>query len=400
MKNLKNNINVFVIPSWYPSKGYSSSGIFIKEQINAISIFEKSINQYISSWGHDQGHLSFSNPKSLFKAIKWRIYNRSTKIINYNSNLIELYSPSLSWTNLLPFGGYKSLLKVNRRNLKQAISLYNHIDIIHAHSVYPGGVIASILSKEFNIPYVITEHMGPRIPSLLKNGKPIDDILKAYSEASKIITVSDFLKIKLEQHNINNITVIPNLVNEDIFKIKNKQNKKFIFFTLCNMLEIKGIDILLYAIKEMETDFDSVEFIIGGSGPLLDKYKSLAESLKISKKIKWLGHIEPDQTVKFFQSCDVFVLPSRYETFGVVYVEAIACGKPVIASRCGGPESIVNDINGVLIKSESVEHLSEAMIKMIANIKNYSSKEIRNDFLGKFSREKVVNQITEIYNNI
>ena len=397
---MENNINVFVIPSWYPSKEKSSAGIFIKEQINAISFFKKSINQCISTWGHDQGHLSFRNPKTLFKAIKWRINNTSRKIINHNSNLIELYSPSLSWTNQLPFGGYKSLLNVNRRNLKQALSLHTEINIIHAHSVYPGGVIASILSKEFNIPYVITEHMGPRIPSLLKNGKPIDVILKAYSEASKIITVSDFLKIKLEQFNIKNIKIIPNLVNEDIYTIKNRTTNKFIFFTLANMTDIKGIDILLYAIKEMNSENDSVEFLIGGSGPLLDKYKSLADSLKISKKIKWLGQIEPEQSVKFFQACNVFVLPSRYETFGVVYAEAIACGKPVIATRCGGPESIVNDINGVLIKPESVKELSEAMIKMRFASQNYSSTEIRKDFISKFSRVKVVNQIVELYGNI
>ena len=129
---------------------------------------------------------------------------------------------------------------------------------------------------------------------------------------------------------------------------------------------------------------------------MLDKYKSLADSLKISKKIKWLGQIEPEQSVKIFQTCNVFVLPSRYETFGVVYAEAIACGKPVIATRCGGPESIVNDINGVLIKPESVKELSEAMIEMRFTSQNYSSTEIRKDFISKFSRVKVVNQLFRI----
>jgi glycosyltransferase involved in cell wall biosynthesis len=398
MQNL-DKTNIFVIPSWYPSEGFPTSGVFIKEQINAISNFDNSINQFISTWGHDQGHLSLRNPKTLYKAIKWRIKS-SRKIIKYKSNLIELYSPSLSWSNQLPFGGYRSLLKVNRRNLKQAFSLFNNINIIHAHSVYPGGIIASILSKEFNIPFVITEHMGMRNPSLLKKGKPLNEILNAYNEAHKIITVSDFLKIKLEAHNIKNIMVIPNLVNEDVFNIQNKQNKKFIFFTLCQILEIKGIDILLHAIKKMKGVSNSVEFWIGGSGPMLNQYKSLADSLKISSKIKWLGHINPEESPGFFQTCNVFVLPSKYETFGVVYAEAIACGKPVIASRCGGPESIVNDINGVLIKSESVEELSEAMTKMIDNSQNYSSREIRKDFLSKFSRVRVVNQIVEMYKNI
>ena len=397
MQNL-DKTNIFVIPSWYPSESYPTSGVFIKEQINAISNFDNSINQFISTWGHDQGHLSLRNPKTLYNAIKWRIKS-SRKVIKHKSNLLEVYSPSLSWSNQLPFGGYRSLVKVNRRNLEQAF-LFNDINIIHAHSVYPGGIIASILSKEFNIPFIITEHMGMRNPALLKKGKPLDRIVDAYNEARKIIAVSDFLKIKLEAHNIKNIIVIPNLVNEDVFNIQNEQSGKFIFFTLCHMLEIKGIDILLHAIQRMKGVSNSVEFWIGGSGPMLNQYKSLAESLKVSSKIKWLGHINPEESPGYFQICNVFVLPSKYETFGVVYAEAIACGKPVIASRCGGPESIVNDINGVLIKSESVEELSEAMTKMIDNSHNYSSKEIRKDFLSKFSRVKVVNQIAEIYNNI
>lgn len=399
MQNI-DKTNIFVIPSWYPTESHQTSGIFIKEQIHAISNLDNSINQFISTWGHDQGHISLRRPKTFYKIIKWRIKS-SNKIIKHKSNLIEFYSPSLSWTNQLPFGGYKSILKANRKNLKQALLLFKNIKIIHAHSVYPGGIIASILSKEFNIPFVITEHMGMRNPSLLKKGKPLDEILNAYNLADKVITVSDFLKNKLEAYRIKNIIVIPNLVNEDVFNIQNKKSGKFIFFTLCHMLEIKGVDILLHAIKKMKNVSGNVEFWIGGAGPMLNKYKLLAETLQISKNIKWLGHIDPTVSSVYFQACDAFVLPSKYETFGVVYAEAIACGKPVIASRCGGPESIVSDdVNGYLIKPENVDELTQAMIKMIDNIQNFSSVEIRKDFMSKFSRVKVVSQIIQLYNSI
>ncbi len=401
MKLTKNNpLNIFTIPSWFPSSGDEVSGVFVKEQLEAISNFAPDINNYVSTWGHQSGHLSFRSPKKIFDVIKWRFIKNTENIYNHNANLTELYSPSLSWSNELPFGGYKSLMKVNRKNLKRTLSITSKVDVIHAHAAYPAGVIAFFLSQEFNIPYILTEHMGPRLPSLLSNGKPIELILNAYKKASKVIAVSDFLKIELEKFYLKNVVFIPNLVNEEKFIPKVIKKEKFIFFSLSAIIEIKGIDILLKAIEKWKPNEDLVQFWIGGDGPKLEQYKALAIELEISKYIKWLGPIKPSECPRFFQICDVFVLPSRYETFGVVYAEAIACGKPVIATKCGGPESIVNDINGILTEVGEIDELCEAMKKIRSSHNQFSEKKIRQNFLNLFSRGIVVKQISDIYKTI
>jgi glycosyltransferase involved in cell wall biosynthesis len=90
-------------------------------------------------------------------------------------------------------------------------------------------------------------------------------------------------------------------------------------------------------------------------------------------------------------------LPSRSETFGVVYVEAIACGKPVLATRCGGPESIVTAENGLLVDTGDVDALAGAMRTMTATARSYDAHAIRRQFLERFSRAAVVDRLEDVY---
>ncbi len=390
--------NVFVIPSWYPVANDNISGIFIKEQVEAISLFEPNVNQYVSTWGHSLGHLSLRLPKKIFNSLIWRIKNTVSNTHKIRDNIVEIFNPSLSWSNQLPFGGYKTMLSSNRKNLLEAIRLSkNNIHIIHAHCVYPGGVIANILSNEFNIPYFITEHMGPRIPSLLNNGKPIDIIIKAYRNADKVIAVSPYLKEKLLEYDLKKVTVIPNLVNEKKFLLSKKNNRKFIFFSLGIMTKVKGIDVLLKAIKRCNLSSENTEFWIGGDGPMLSEYKLLAKKLKIVHIVKWLGKIHHNDVPKYFKNCNAFILPSRFETFGVVCAEAIASGKPVIATRCGGPQSIINKSNGILVDVDDIQQLSNAINNLKFNYTEFRGEKLREEFLRKFSRKVVVNQIINLY---
>jgi len=100
------------------------------------------------------------------------------------------------------------------------------------------------------------------------------------------------------------------------------------------------------------------------------------------------------------QNSDCFVLASQSESFGTVYIEAIACGKPIIATRCGGPESIVNDGNGILVPVDDYEKLAEAIIKMITESDKYDPVAIRKDFLDRFSKKVVVEKYVKIYKEL
>jgi glycosyltransferase involved in cell wall biosynthesis len=157
---------------------------------------------------------------------------------------------------------------------------------------------------------------------------------------------------------------------------------------------------LLYAISKLDKNLISqTQFIIGGDGPKLDEYKSLAIKLGLNN-VHFIGRVDRNKAPRLFSSSHVYVMPSCHETFGVVFAETITSGLPVIATRCGGPEDIVNESNGVLIDVNDIEGLSKAIEYMYENYNKYNPKIIREDFEKRFSKKAVVSQLLEIYNEV
>lgn len=390
-------MNVFIIPSWYPSETSPIAGIFTKEQAEALAELSQDINVIVSSWGHDDTYLSARHPLNWLSQI-WRYGRHSVKSVSSRRNFIEVYTPKLHWSHRLPFGGANQLLNVNRLNLARATQLHGKIDIIHAHVSYPAGYIAFILSKEFGIPYVLTEHMSPfPLPGLKKYGKPISGISKAIIHTDACIAVSPSLSQDIQKWGYPKSVVIPNVVDERKFSVGAPTRKKFSFLTMARISEQKGIGDLLNAIALWNPSAAKVEFRIAGDGPQKKQYESQAKRLKIEDRITWLGPVGRDKAAELFIESHAYVMSSLHETFGVVYAEAIACGKPIIATRCGGPESIVNELNGLLVDVGDIKALAEAMETMTNNWASYDPLAIRQDFERRFSRCSVINQITDLY---
>ena len=107
----------------------------------------------------------------------------------------------------------------------------------------------------------------------------------------------------------------------------------------------KGLDLLINALSRLEKN--TYKMHIGGNGLLKEKYMRLAELSGVDQSCVFYGEIPRDKIAGFYSNLDLFVLPSRYETFGIVLIEAMACGIPVIATRCGGPEEIVSKGTGL-----------------------------------------------------
>ena len=101
-----------------------------------------------------------------------------------------------------------------------------------------------------------------------------------------------------------------------------------------------------------------------------------------------------------FETCDCFVLPSHHESFGIVFTEAMACGKPVIATRCGGPEAIVRPESGLLLEVGDVDALADALEHMFRHAHEYDRERIRADFERRFSRAVIVDALEAIYERV
>ncbi len=391
-------MNIFLIPSGYPSKKNPLSGIFIAEQAETTARLNSNMNVIVSRWGHQDSEAELKSINKLLKAIQWWL-NAKREIVKRN-NFYEIITPILLFSKKIPFCGLHQLIRVNKKNLILAKEKLGNIDLIHAHSSYPAGYIAYILSKKLSIPYIVTEHMGPfPYPSLLTSeGKPINEIHDSMLAANAIIAVSPALKNTLEKFGYSNIYTIPNLVDESIYHPNfEKKSNKFTFLTLCGMVSEKGIDTLLNGIALWKPDHNKVVFIIAGDGPLLSKYKQMAIDLNIDQCIRWLGHIPRNKAASLFKSSHSFVLASKIESFGIVYAEAIACGIPIIATRCGGPESIVTNDNGLLIEINDPIDLSKKLQFMYENYNIYSADTIVKGFMNQYSSRVVVKKITDIY---
>ncbi len=395
---------VFHIPSWYPSRLHPYSGIFIKEYIEAYaSQYPQTIN-IVSNHLQNYYPISFKMPFFSLKNII-QFFTRSSDKILITNNIITIYTPKTLGLSPAIFSfKKKELIKKHSANFDYCIKKYGKPDIIHSYITFPAGDIGYELSKKNNIPYIITEHLGPFLPSgMAKDKKLVLNIRQALSNAKTVISVSASHQKQVEKMAKRPVNVIPNIINEKLFTLPDlntKKNKIFTFLTITSSLHnAKGIDTLIKAIHLFNKSGMSAIFKIGGSTKFLKQSQLLSEKLG-TKNIEWFGKLTRNQVSESMKSCDAFVLASREESFGVVYAEAIACGKPVIATKCGGPEDIVNVNNGVLVPIDNALSLAGAMEKVILNYECFDPVVIRNDFLNRFSAPVVTSQYHQLYADI
>jgi glycosyltransferase involved in cell wall biosynthesis len=141
----------------------------------------------------------------------------------------------------------------------------------------------------------------------------------------------------------------------------------------------------------------AISLRIGGEGPLRHDLEQLATQLGIAKQVTFLGKLNREQVLNEMLNCDAFVLSSNYETFGVVLIEATACGKPVIAISGSGPDCIVKPLNGVLVPPQDITALSTALQLMQSQIGQFDSNLIREDCLLRFGARSLTEQLITIY---
>jgi len=273
-------------------------------------------------------------------------------------------------------------------------------DIMHAHFTNIG-YAATKLKKNTGLPLVITEHSSEI------NKKKIDKDLYnlarvAYKSADALISVSTALASKINYHFKIKSLYIPNIVDTAVFCYKSTEifNEDYIFVSVGNLIEIKQMDLTIETFYLAFRDNPKIKLIIYGDGPERKKLSDLIYNFGLNKQIKLMGQCSRDEISNQLAKSNCFVLPSRTETFGVVYIEAMAMGLPVIATKCGGPEGFVNESNGILIDVDNKEQLVEAMKYMYNNIDTFDRKSIARETLEKFSPKVVAMKILEVYETV
>lgn len=365
-------MKILVIPSWYPPNG----GRFFKFQAEALA-----------KLGHDVDVLILEE-KGLSKKVNTKIESVNSILVNeiraryyripkLNSLNVELYIRKYK----------KMLLKYLETNLP---------DVIHVQSSAWAGIVVSEISFKFNIPYVVSEQKSIFFHEKFPFNNIIESrIASAFDKASGIIANSGKMKIALSKYSKNEIVIIPNLVDVDIFKLsKNKKNKNFTFITVGNLIPVKGYDILIKAFSEILKHNDDVFLSIVGKGKESDSLMKLSKDYGIEKFIDFKGYKTKEELVLEYNNSTAYISSSRMETFGMTLIEAMSCGLPVVATKSGGPNDIVNETNGYLAEVENASSLQANMQLMIDNIANFDAAKIRASVVANYS-EKVVSEALE-----
>jgi glycosyltransferase involved in cell wall biosynthesis len=246
--------------------------------------------------------------------------------------------------------------------------------------------------------------MGPfpfDIPLFIKSGVLTRYLVEPLVNASRVVAVSNYLANKIMSFNITrNIDIIPNIILQKDLMSSKSTNERVTFICVANLIREKGIIELLNAVKLLS--LKKLEFTVQilGSGVLYDEIYHFIKVHSLQFIVYLLGSKTNNEVLEMISNADIFVLPSYQETFGVVYAEAISLGKPVIATKCGGPEDIINEINGVFCDIGDSSDLAKKMEYMYYNYQSYDAFKIKNSFMDKFSSSKICNKIFKVYNEV
>lgn len=383
-------LHTLILPSWYPANPNDIGGSFFREQ--AIALAKRGIKVGVI-------HPSLRSLRRV-RTVFTGPYGMHAE----NDQGVQTYrSHGVAWFPRMQRLSRWYWMRHGIRLFQQYIKEHGMPDVIHVHSMLNAGVSALELHRRHGIPYVITEHSTSFARNLLSD-RQIALAASVASHAEQRFAVSSpFCELLMRQlgEEAGEWEEMPNIVNQAFLDhgLQRYWQKKqaFRFLTIALLTEKKAAANLLHAFAMQFAGQDGVYLDIGGDGPERPRLESLATELGILEQVRFLGSLSRSQVRDAMADADVFVLPSHYETFGVVVVEALALGKPVIATRCGGPDSIVEPGDGLLVPTHDVDALAKAMAEVFANVDHYDPVDIRERCRQRYSEDAVVSRLTKVY---
>lgn len=375
-------MKIFIISRGFPTNEYKMNGIFEMDQAKA---------------------LQKAGLDVVFLSVDLRSIRRKRKfgMDSFVKDGVKMYTFDIPLGNIPKGILYKIGIWATKKLYKIAVKNEGEPDLIHTFFTDQAYMVTKAFEDK-DIPVIVTEcnsHINKdNIDKKLEKAASF-----AYNKASKLISVSpDFNKKLKKRFGVDSsvVTVIPNL---DIFQYSpNKDNRdsKFRFVSTGRVTVEKGMEDLIDAfIKEFKDD-ENVTLDIFGDGNHKEALETKVRNHGLNHRIKLRGMTDRKIIAKEYQHKDVFCLYSHSETFGLAYLEALASGLPVISSKCGGPEHLIKENNGILVELNDVDALGKAMVYMKENIEKYNKEEISREARLENSAESITNDLIEIYKEV
>jgi teichuronic acid biosynthesis glycosyltransferase TuaC len=380
---LSSAVHVLTLTPFFPSDQNEVNGCFIAEPIEQFKQFDVDSSVIAVS--------PFYDPRkrpSLSAPAEWVRYPRVPGNLGLSSAGYLLYARLLG-----------RIRKLHNRK---------RIDLIHAHAALPCGHAAALISRRLKIPFVVTVHGLDVFHTCYIDGVPAawrrEVSADVYRAAQTAICISGKVQeiLKTGSPPETRSIIVYNGVNPRLFSPNPAAVGPFDpeILVVGNLAPHKGQELVLKAVGNLSASFPQLRCRIIGEGPDRARLESLVRDLGIGRQVQFAGRQSRSEVAEAMRSCSVFVLPSRNEGLGCVYLEAMSCAKPVIACQGQGIDEVIeHGKNGWLIPVEGLEPLVQGLSALLgsAEMRVQIGAAARQTTLEKMTLSHQARQLAEIY---
>lgn len=380
-------MNIAIIACGYPSKEEPQFGCFEKDQALALK-----------KAGHEVSIIYVDG--------RFRRFKRKVGITHFVENGINVYGIYLYPGAITAYLNRRLHCWLAKKMLGQVFAYLlkkqRKPDIIYAH--YLDNIHnATFLKEKYNIPLVGIEHWSRLNAEVLPS-----DILnrgrRAYSLSDKVLAVSVPLRQSIHRFWGIEPWVVHDMLSDEFMQettIRQQKKRKSInFITIGSLIYRKRIDLLISAFYNSALAMSGSKLLIIGDGIERKHLQKQVGELGIDESVVFLGRKNKTEIIEYLKKSDVFVLSSQCETFSVVCIEAMSLGLPVIATKCGGPETFIDKECGLLVSINNEKELSSALKYMSENSSQYDSVVISNRCKQRFAPSVIAKQLTDIFEEV
>lgn len=298
-------------------------------------------------------------------------------------------------------------------DLNKKINLED-VDVVHAHSLFVNGYVAYKLKRDKNIDYVVAVrntdvntffkkmiHLRKLGVEILKNAKKIVFISSRYQEFVIDKYIPEDFKDEIRQKSI----VLPNGIDKFWFenmhlepKSIKKDSVKLIY--VGKLDKNKNTKTSIEVVNRLNQMGYNTTLDIVGDGPEFSELKELENKAEYKDKITLHGFMDKEDIINLYRKSDIFIMPSKYETFGLVYIEAITQGLPVIYTRNQGFDGYFDEGTvGLSVKYDDVEEITDSILKILGK-ETWNFNDIEDKIKGSFDWKNIALEYKEVYCNI
>lgn len=395
-------MNVLVITPVYPHSGNPTEGLFNEQHALALTRAGIRVTVVVCKpW----------LPSRL--AWRWKRYRSLSNLpkTEERNGIPILYArylhvPQYRWPHFTVVSCGRSV-----ENVIREFSLDETFEVMQVHSAWPVGLAAPTIANALACPFVLTLHIQDD-SRLFASGRGATLYKRMLESASAVVSVGRPLKRFVQQLmpslNGRSLRVIPNGVdlsaaNGEAEKTYGRNQDWGSIISVCNLWPVKGVDFNLRALAHLnQTGICWKRYTVIGDGPEMARLKKLAGELGIGDRVHFTGRLPHQEVLREVAKADIFSLPSWQEAFGVVYLEAMACGKPVIGCRSQGAEDIVrHEKDGILVDPRDIGSLVRAIKRLL--IDRQFAHELGLSAMKRarvFTWEQNVKQYVEVYKEV